>query len=453
MGTKVEDIVVVNITRATARVTQTGFGEFLFLTGVSQFSDRSKRYTEPADLLDDGFLATDEAYLAALIAFSQAKSPESFKIGRKLENVNAKQLIVFDADPDAGDFKIVFDGQTTAAIAYNANAAAIKAALELLSNINEVTVTGSIGTSGFYIEWTGADGNASKATVTITANTLTVSSVAVSETITVDQYGSAVESWTDALNAVLAFDEDWYMLTASTYTKSEIKELAAIIETKLKMYAYRTQDSDTLTSATDDVASELKALNYDRTFGFYTSDESKYPEMAVVGLQLPKKAGSSNWALQEIAGVTSESLNSTQASYLASKRLNVIETIGGLIITSPAIGEGKVASGEYIDIIRGTDWLQTRIAERIVSKLVQEEKIPFTNEGGAVLESELRAQLDEASGNDYKLIVASTIVVTNPDVSEISAADKSNRIWGDIEFSADYQGAVNKVTINGKLSF
>lgn len=46
-----------------------------------------------------------------------------------------------------GDFTITFQGQTTAAIVWNAAASAVKAALELLSNVILVTVTG-IGTSG-----------------------------------------------------------------------------------------------------------------------------------------------------------------------------------------------------------------------------------------------------------------------------------------------------------------
>ena len=46
-----------------------------------------------------------------------------------------------------GTFTLTFDGQTTAAIAYNAAAATVEPALEALSNITDVTVTGS-GTSG-----------------------------------------------------------------------------------------------------------------------------------------------------------------------------------------------------------------------------------------------------------------------------------------------------------------
>jgi len=44
-----------------------------------------------------------------------------------------------------GTFTLTFDGQTTAAIAYNAAAATVAAALELLSNIDDVSVTGSAG--------------------------------------------------------------------------------------------------------------------------------------------------------------------------------------------------------------------------------------------------------------------------------------------------------------------
>ena len=46
----------------------------------------------------------------------------------------------------AGTFQLAFDGQVTAAIAYNASAATVDAALELLDSIDGVTV--STSTSG-----------------------------------------------------------------------------------------------------------------------------------------------------------------------------------------------------------------------------------------------------------------------------------------------------------------
>lgn len=54
---------------------------------------------------------------------------------------NEVQDIVFNDVPTGGTFTITFDGQTTAAIPYNATPAQVEAALELLPNINGVTVT------------------------------------------------------------------------------------------------------------------------------------------------------------------------------------------------------------------------------------------------------------------------------------------------------------------------
>lgn len=57
---------------------------------------------------------------------------------------NETQTITITGTPNGGDFTLTFDGQTTAAIAYNASAAAVLAALVLLSNID----IGDLDTSG-----------------------------------------------------------------------------------------------------------------------------------------------------------------------------------------------------------------------------------------------------------------------------------------------------------------
>ena len=69
------------------------------------------------------------------------------------------QEISFDDDPDSGSFKITFDGQTTAAIAFNASAATITAAMEALSNIGSgnIIATGSItSATGLTLTFSGA---------------------------------------------------------------------------------------------------------------------------------------------------------------------------------------------------------------------------------------------------------------------------------------------------------
>lgn len=60
---------------------------------------------------------------------------------------NEVQTITITGSPTGGDFTLTFDGETTDAIAYNASAAAVQAALDALPNISEgdVTVGGGVG--------------------------------------------------------------------------------------------------------------------------------------------------------------------------------------------------------------------------------------------------------------------------------------------------------------------
>ena len=60
---------------------------------------------------------------------------------------NEQQTITITGTPTGGSFTLTFEGQTTAGIAFDANAAAVDSALEALSNIGvgEVAVTGGPG--------------------------------------------------------------------------------------------------------------------------------------------------------------------------------------------------------------------------------------------------------------------------------------------------------------------
>jgi hypothetical protein len=56
-------------------------------------------------------------------------------------DTNETQQIAITGTPTGGSFTITWSGQTTAAVAYNATAAAVKSALEALSNVNVGDVT------------------------------------------------------------------------------------------------------------------------------------------------------------------------------------------------------------------------------------------------------------------------------------------------------------------------
>jgi len=140
-------------------------------------------------------------------------------------------------------------------------------------------------------------------------------------------------------------------------------------------------------------------------------------------------------------------LNTTEFNNAIGKECNVYTEVGGVDITE----NGVVVSGEFIDIIRGTDWIQARIEENIFSALVNADKIPYTNAGIDVIKSRTSAILRQAIDNGI-LAADPAPVVTAPDVADISSTDKANRLLPDVEFTATYAGAIHKVIIQGKIS-
>lgn len=88
-----------------------------------------------------------------------------------LAGVAEVRTLSFDGAPDAGSFKIRFNGGTTAAIGHDANAAAVQTALRALPGLGAVTVAGSFG-DDFAVTMTDAPVPAPK--FEIVENSLTV---------------------------------------------------------------------------------------------------------------------------------------------------------------------------------------------------------------------------------------------------------------------------------------
>lgn len=99
-------------------------------------------------------------------------------IGQRLQDnislgTNEVQTLSITGAPTGGTFTISLGGQTTAAIAYNATAAEVQAALELISTIgagNVVCTGGPLPATAVVIEFRGALARTDVATVTTTAS-------------------------------------------------------------------------------------------------------------------------------------------------------------------------------------------------------------------------------------------------------------------------------------------
>lgn len=196
---------------------------------------------------------------------------------------------------------------------------------------------------------------------------------------------------------------------------------------------------------TSSIAFQLFSGGFARTFLLYHQDaDDDFPECAWFGRVLPLEPGSETWKFKTLATISYSNLSTTQSQNARNKKANTYEFIGGRGITR----EGTVSAGEFIDIIRGVDWLTARIQEFVYSVLVNNNKVPYTNAGIAVIQAEVKRALQLGIDNNF-LSSDPEPEVTVPDAASVPPTDKANRILRNVQFNATLAGAIHAVEIQG----
>lgn len=429
----IKEIVNVIITRQTTAVSRAGFGTLLILDPHVNWVERTRTYSSASALLDDGFESTDPAYIAALSAFSQTPSPTQIKIGRQqVDSVG----VSIDTVVDSTDYTCTINGiDFTVNSGVAATAASIALLLVTAINLGSEPITATDDVDGTYTL---------AADVSGVAYTVAVSGVNLS----VEKPLTPLGTVTDDLAAVELADSEWYALVMTSRLEADVLLAAAWVEAEIKIYISSSLDADILSAgSTTDIAYLLNASAYERSAVLFSNDTAKFPEAAWFGKQLPTDAGSTTWMFKTLSGIAFDDLSDTESQAARAKEANTYEKIGGVNMTQ----EGTMASGEYIDTIRGVDQLQATMTENIFSLLVNQPKVPFTDAGIASVESAVKAALTASQDSGF-LALDPPYVVTVPLAAAVSALDKIDRFLPDVEFSATLAGAIHKTQVNGVVS-
>ncbi len=247
-----------------------------------------------------------------------------------------------------------------------------------------------------------------------------------------------------AIRTSLDGNDNWYAVILDTHGKAEIEALASDIEQLRRIYGASTADADVLTTATDDVGSELQSSAYDRTFAIWHESPHDFPEAAWLGVGLPKDPGSLTWKFKTLAGVTDSNLKADEKTNLEGKDVNYYIEVAGNNITI----NGKMAGGEFIDVTRGIDFIQARLEENIFGALVRVDKVPYTDLGVAIVQNEVTGVMD--LGISQGIFTGDPApTVTAPLVADVDVNDRANRLLPDIKFTAQLAGAVHAVEVDG----
>jgi hypothetical protein len=436
-----DDIIKVTITKETKAVQQAGFGVPLILGPNATFNGKTRTYTSLNSVADD-FEPTDAEFLAAQAIFAQNIKVDKIKIGKQAAKVAQVTVLSFDIDfvalnqidydiDGVAQTPVVFDTDQATTIAALATAiqAHPKISTAQVTDTKEITITAQTAGIPFSI---------SEVIVTLGAT----QPVATIETTT-PNYGLVND-----LIEIIHLDDDWYGLIITSRNATEVELVADYIETQKKVFFTCSDDVNILdANITTDIASVLNLKNYERTTVIYNATPDDFADAAWMGRGFPIDPGGLTFALKELVGITPDNLTDTEKEAALGKNCNVYIERGGVGITL----EGKMASGEYIDVIRDIDWLMSRIQTEIFFQLVNQNKVPYTDAGVALIESVLRSVLRQAQ-NSNVLSSDPDVIITVPKVINISPIDKANRHLPNVSFEGTLASAIHSVTIIGNVS-
>lgn len=442
-------IVNMQISLNTTGISVEGFSTLLIVGPHAHSLARVETYTDSDSMLDNGFSSTDPLYLAAVDAFSQIPRPAVVKIGRQL--VDAVNVTVNKVTA-AGVYTVTVstkdaDGNVTAKpYSYtnnNGTASDICDGIAALITADTSAAVTAVS-SGGVLTLTGNDGGSFAVSV---SSMLSMANNTVTEGIA------------DTMAAITASDNDWYGWAFVDRTQANILAAAAWTEAHRKLFGTAIAEAGAMDAdVTTDTGYLLMNNNFFRTFWFYHADAATdFPECAVFARCFAILPGGETWANKKLAGVTTDPLTETQYLAITSKNGNTFERFRNVSITQ----NGKVAAGEWIDVIRFRDWLQEEMTVNIFNALINSDKTPYTDAGIAIIENQMRAALRlgqtrggvapteyDEDGNEN---LGYTISV--PLAANISANQKASRILQDMKFTARLAGAIHVVQITGSLTY
>lgn len=436
------DIVNVSISTESAKVERAGFGVPLILAADAPggFTERVRYYTSITGLALD-FATTTATYKMASAVFAQNPRVPRIAVGR----LALKPTLSWTITPVAGN--------TTAYTVY-VNGTAATYTSDSSGTVAEITAGLKTAIDALAVSGLTTTDNTTSLTVALsTAGAFASLEVANPALLGIVQAHSDPGVATD-LAAIAIEDSTWYAILNPFNSKAMAVAIAAWAETAKKLFICQSQDSTTLTVAVGSdtggsasTAAAMRTAGYYRTAVIYHPETSAFADGAWAGACLPLDPGSETWAFKTLAGVDYTTMTATHRTNALAKNANIHERTAGVSHTY----NGTVAGGEYVDVIRGRDWLEAVMSEDIFEALANARKIPFTDAGISVIEGIIKAKL--TAGVASGLLAADPApAVTVPKAADVSSGDKALRKLTGVKFDATLAGAIHATTISGVVS-
>jgi hypothetical protein len=446
---EVSSVVNVLLTRETRTVSQVGFGTILVLGPNLNVNARTASYTSLTALaleLTGGTSAPE--YLAAQAILSQSPRVVSFKVGYQRGN---KVFTDNGGTYTAGSISVLVNG-TAITQTYDAT--------------KDTTLTALAAQIAAHAAVDSATYSSVAHTITIVPNTgfvlsVSISTASVTGTMAMATSSVATEDADDSLTAIRLYDDDWYGLIFTDRTQANVEAVAAWVEANTKIFRTASANANCADVSdagdTTSIMATMKAAGYDRSGAIYHPDAAtSYPDAAELGKVFPYHPGAYTLAFKTLNGITRVSLSDTQSTNVRAKNGDTYETTGGVNM----VYEGKMASGEYFDVIVFCDWLAARVKEYVFRVFTTQLKVAYDDDGIQSVRN--AAEYPFAEGVAYKGLKPFKYDANNaqvggyyfivPAIENIPALDQAARNLTGFEAVGFLAGAIHKTTINIKIT-
>lgn len=443
-----DQLINIQISQQTSAVPQASFSIPLIVGPTSPTSGGpAVVYTSPAGMLTNGYTTGSPEYVYALEMFEQPFTPTEFVVAHRAAAVEQIDTLMVATVTTGHAYAFTMNGVV---ISYTASGGDSYA--QILAGL-QAAVTSAFPTPVVTMVISGS-GSGSELTLTSSvpgqAVTYSAIDVLLTHVAVTPNYGIQND-----INAIIAANDLWYGMCLTQGTDADILQAAALIQSLKKIFIAVSSTSAIATSSSTDIGSVMKAKTYTRSALIFTSEPSEGKDAGWLGGQLPAVPGSNNWAFKTLVGCTPDNLSANQQSILigdpvagvAGKNVNIYQTVGGVNITQM----GTMASGQFIDITVGVDWLESTLQTNIYTALVQSQKIPYTDIGTSILISAVRAAIDLGITNGL-IDGNSPVVISAPSVLSVPSSQRANRIAPTISFSCRLAGAFNAAQVSGTVT-
>lgn len=277
--------------------------------------------------------------------------------------------------------------------------------------------------------------------------------------IRVGRRDAADADWGVALDAITAADSGFYLVSiADAIVDADVPVLVSWINSNKKFIIHEDQDADVIGSpynatAINSVGGRMKSLSFFRGRVFYSTAAQRAAGerhgVAAMIAEAWRVPGSFTYKFRSPAGISSSNLTLAQKKNAWSHGVETFNIVTAAD-TRGIMENGQTPGGEWVDIIIFDDWLQSNLQVDLYSYLRQQPKAPLSDDGLAGIQAKIQARME--TGADNGGLIKSTIKITIPKYSAISAADRQARRVTGIKVTANHLQAIHFLGVTGVLS-